>query len=352
MIPIGIVAVSGVVSKTVLSPTVSLTNFNAYTNNITVNVPVGMSATNYILESSSSSSGPWTIVYQGASSTYQHTGLIQDTAYFYRARYSNANNLFSYSSISNTVSTRQESAKTSIFTTSTNFVKPIGVTNISYLMIGAGGKGGNSYWNNVFGESRIAGGGGGAGQLITSQSYSVPEAQTTYPITAGVASNTTFLSQTAIKGGDGSSNNVGSNGSHGGGGGGTYTESGQTIWSPGSSTIGGYSGGVGFANGNQNIASGGGGGGTGSVGGNYNAVFYYAGSGGSGTTVSLNGNSYTVGSGGSGGASSYSNSGANQPNSTGYGNGGNAANAGNVGKGTTYTGGNGSTGAVIVSWLD
>jgi hypothetical protein len=350
MIPIGIVAVSGVVSKIISAPTISTSNFNAYTNNITISAPAGISVNSYILQSSTSASGPWTSVYQGASASYQHTGLTQTTTYFYRARYSKGN-LTSYFGNTFSRATRTSTAKTTIYTSSGNFVKPVGVKSMSYLIIGAGGKGGNSYWNNVFEESRFAGGGGGAGQLKTGQFNFAPPEETTYQITVG-ATLTSFLGQTSIKGADGSSNNVGSNGANGGGGGGTYTGSGQTIWSPGSSTIDGYLGGIGFANSNQNIACGGGGGGTAGAGGNYNSTFYFGGSGGPGTTVSLGGNSYTVGSGGSGGASRYDNVGANQPNATGYGNGGNAASAGNTGKGTVYTGGNGSTGAVIVSWLD
>lgn len=361
MIPIGIVAVAGVVPKTIPSPTISTTNFNAYTNNITISAPVGIPVSSYILESSTSASGPWTSVYQGASASYQHTGLTQTTTYFYRARYSKGS-LTSY--VGNTFSraTRTSSVKSAQFRDNGTWTKPVGVTNVSYFLIGSGGNGGNALRRRyTASRNTSAGGGGGAGQLIVVQNATVPSAQTDYAITSGTGVSTTFMGNTAIKGGNGATDGftAAQTGAHGGGGGVVFNEDGLGIadvyQSGGTSTIGGNSGGSAALNKSRISSVGGGGAGTGGAGGNA-TTSTSAGSGGSSSTVVLNGQSWS--NIGAGGAGAYVDvvaaaPGANRSQATGFGQGGQGAQSGaEATEGTTYTGGLGGKGAVVISWRD
>jgi hypothetical protein len=373
MIPIGIVAVAGVVPKTIPAPSISTNNFNAYTNNITISAPVGIPVSSYILESSTSASGPWTSVYQGASASFQHAGLTQTTTYFYRAKYSKGS-LTSY--VGNTFSraTRTSARRTALFRDNGTWTKPIGVTSISYFLIGSGGNGGNALVRR-FSEPRgaWAGGGGGAGQLTVVQNATVPSAQTDYAITSGLGVDTTFLGNTAIKGGNGSTlgESSGQNGAHGGGGGTIWAGAGATsnptisdnVSSAGTSTIGGNPGGVGRLKKDHPMGiTGGGGGGTGGPGANGGVIAYnISGQGGPGTVVFTDGYSWgTIGSGGVGAAYTLNDtSGQNALNKTEYGSGGSGATTGNnqaggesAVEGITYLGGLGGKGAVGIVWRD
>lgn len=150
------------------------------------------------------------------------------------------------------------------------FIPPLSIT---YLIVAGGGGGGA-----IGGTGAYAG--GGAGGVIESSSIIQPG---TYPVTIGAGgaigangTNSTFLSKTALGGGQGGDVTV-EEGSNGGSGGGAYISSGGTLYTPGNglqptSTDGGYgndgSSGIRITVGNF---YGGSGGGAGSAAGNQSA---------------------------------------------------------------------------------
>jgi hypothetical protein len=216
------------------------------------------------------------------------------------------------------------------FTTSGTFSVPT-ARNVDVLVVAGGGAGGNS-----------TGGGGGGGGVIYQGSYNVSTGSKTVTVGAGGiggptngtnGANSVFDTLTAIGGG-------GSTVSGGSGGGGTYWASG------GSGTAGqGYAGGAGRtgsgADASGNPYSSGGGGGAGGAGGNGTTLS--SGNGGVGYVSSISGSAQYYGGGGGGGADSYRR---NPSNGTGgNGGGGNGGNTSAGANGTPNTGGGGGGGA-------
>ncbi len=244
------------------------------------------------------------------------------------------------------------------FLTNDTFVPPVGVTNVSVLVVAGGGGGGST-----------AGGGGGAGGVISNNSYTIDGSAITVSVGNGGngapstsikgvnGGNSTFSTLIAIGGGGGGSNTniIGSNGGSGGGGSGTGA--------PGSggdadyiSPRQGYDGGN--NPGSPSYYGSGGGGGAGGVG--QGGSGSAGGNGGIGISSSINGSS--VNYAGGGGGSTYNGGGTAGTASYGGGAGSinnigasGTANTGGGGGGGSYTpdndGGAGGSGIVIVRYL-
>ena len=234
--------------------------------------------------------------------------------------------------------------------------------NIDVLLVGAGGKGGDTYGAGGTAREFSAGGGGAGGAIYTSTTVST----TTYNLSIGTTNgaNTSGFTLTAFGGGNGAFfNNVSLvAATNGGSGGGGVGNGGDTGTFPGTGVSGqGFNGGQGFV-GDNNRGSGGGGGasavgqngqlsgpsGNGGAGIQSNitgTLLFYAGGGGAGrsqfTDAGLGGSSV----GGNGGTTS----GANGSNATFYGGGG-----GGAGEfdsfGEQAVGGNGYQGVVIIRY--
>ena len=233
-----------------------------------------------------------------------------------------------------------------------------GSGTVESLVVGGGGGGGGGNY----------GGGGGAGGVIHTTPGSVYSVGA-YSVSVGAGgagggtggsgaagTGSAFDAIAASGGGTGgygnnpSSANGGNGGSGGGGGGGN---------SPGSNTTGGTGiAGQGFAGsgGNVNSTGVGGGGGGCSAAASASAT-NVAGSGGNGCSYSISGSSVTYGGGGGGGSNGFTsgtggtggggngNSSGNGANATGFGSGG-----GGAGGPTTFSGGAGSNGVVILRY--
>jgi hypothetical protein len=210
---------------------------------------------------------------------------------------------------------------------SATWIVPPGVTNLTVLVVGAGGAGGQS----ISGVCNGAGGGGGG--LIYNQSYSVTTGETIniYVGAGGVGNssnggNSWFGTANATGGGGGECANNGKAGGSGGGAGGTAT----------AKTGGAGVSGQGYAGGNNNGAGTyvpGGGGGCGGVGGtgvNPNVA-------GVGIANSISNTSITYCGGGI-----YVAGGGNGPANTGRG--------GNANINAPYVVGNGGSGIVIIQY--
>jgi hypothetical protein len=249
-----------------------------------------------------------------------------------------------------------------IFTSSTTWTTPAGISGIQYLVVGGGGGGGGD-----------SGGGGGAGAVWNGTLTTGLTGSKTVTVGAGGAAGTTgsgavgknsvFGTITATGGGLGAGGNAITNGGNGGSGGGaTGTGSGGTGVSGH-----GYAGGVGtfwFSSGIKYLGGGGGGataaggaatgsavpysGGIVGVGKDFSSIFgtgfgvngVVAGGGGGGG--SNNGGS-TSGSGGAGGGGSGSVSGAGTAGTANTGGGGGGGN-------TTSVGGAGGSGIVVIKY--
>jgi len=256
-----------------------------------------------------------------------------------------------------------------VFTSSTTWTVPTGVTSVTVLVAAGGGGGGSAT------PAGYAGGGGGAGGLVYNAGYSVtPGAPITVTVGGGGAGATTvqnygangsdsvFGTITATKGGGGGSAlatvYAGQNGGSGGGGG----ASSLSVKAGGSGTAGqGNNGGNGVYSGGQTGGGGGGGntsagangntlgtgyGGAGGAGGDYSAIF--------GTGVGASG-WFTGGGGGCGytaGGTATAGGGAGSKNGAGTAGTANTGGGGGGGGGVSAgAGGNGGSGVVIAKYV-
>jgi len=214
------------------------------------------------------------------------------------------------------------------FSSDDNFVVNAGISQIEFLLVGAGGAG-YQHGNTSF---PLGPGGGGAGaclyvtsQSVINESYSVSIGQ---GVVGGNGESSVAFSYTAPGGGRGDSNSSGQAGGSGGGGGNNSSNgAGGVSTKPSngvSSSYYGNSGGAGYWSGgwagNNKGGGGGGAGGAGAAG--------TSGNGGPGTSFSISGFSVTY-AGGGGGCSKNS---------------GSSGGSGGGGAGTTSTGINGTNG--------
>jgi hypothetical protein len=168
--------------------------------------------TNYTLQSSPNNL-TWTTIYTGSTRSYTHTGLTQNTTYYYRVR---ANTAFTSGPYSATVSqaTRVATLKRSTFTSSGTWTKPSGVTTVDVLTV-AGGRAGYPSSYNYIGDNAefdfVANGGSGGGQVLYSASLSVTSASS-FSVGVGAGGvgsaasnggNSSFGSLTSTVGGSG-----------------------------------------------------------------------------------------------------------------------------------------------------
>ena len=196
-----------------------------------------------------------------------------------------------------------------------------GITSVDFLIVGAGGAGGDPA--NTGGINYKSGGGGGGGAVID---------KTTIPISAGSYSVVIGLGSGGMAAGQNSSFNG-------------YTASGglpgKNLSTPnGGSSGNGYSGGIGYNSNNSNGA-GGGGGGAGNVGGNADSVNFIGGDGGVGTFSDILGTRTYYGGGGGGGTC-----GGTTRSNGGLGGGGKGSLTTTPDAGTANTGGGGGGGGV------
>lgn len=228
-------------------------------------------------------------------------------------------------------------------------------SNIQYLLVGGGGKGG---WRPTSGADFEAGGGGGGGGVITGNvsigstgSYSVIVGNG--GTSSSNAQSSTFNGLVAYGGGAGGRGPSygGQNGASGGGAAARlyYSAVQSNIGlgnktGPGSSTtitgsVQGYDGGTGSTGSNYDAISGGGGGGAGGLGGNAQPSGGTAGSGGTGVLSSITGTATYYGGGGGGARNATSGQG-----SGGAGGGGAGGTSGGVAGTNGLGGGGGATG--------
>lgn len=232
------------------------------------------------------------------------------------------------------------------------WVVPVGVSNITYLAVGAGGGGGGARPNGA--NPSLGAGGGGAGGLVAASSFATT-AGSSITLTVGVG------------GGGGAVGTAGGNG-----GSTTFTYSTTTITAAGGNGGAGSNGtndqnnlsGDGGSNGSyaggQNVWDGGGGGaGSGGIGGNGSDIGGQGGNGGNGgsaTLTSILGSNEYYGGGGGGGGTPSTNS--NETDGS-YGTGGNSV-GGNGGglagilptAGATNTGSGGGGGGWRSTYAD
>jgi len=305
----------------------------------------------------------------GANSSTYTTSI--NSALYFQAQITDAcSDPAAYSNIVSITSTASCSTVSFTAVGTTTWQAPAGVTSVSYLVVGGGGGGGGK-----------RGGGGGGGGLLTGTLSVTPGNSYTVTVGAGgvgdpgdgnpgsSGSNSVFASITAIGGGGGggvTGSAPNGNGLDGGSGGGGGSSDGRNA------TGGSGTSGQGYAGGSGNYGyGGGGGGGAGGVGqdiqccGSGNggttgnggnggagisssisgALVTYAGGGGGGETNCCYPGGTASGGGGTGGGGSPSPSfnGSNGTDNTGGGGGGG-------GDGYNYTGGNGGSGIVIISY--
>jgi hypothetical protein len=238
----------------------------------------------------------------------------------------------------NNISSTTSPTSIQVFTSSTTWTAPIGVSSVNYLVVAGGG------------GSYIAGGGAGGYRTGT---LSVTSG-TSYTVTVGAGggqqnngSDSVFSSITSLGGGGAPAGGAGNSGGSGGGGsygsaaGGAGTGGQGNNGGSGSSNAGGGGGGAGGAGSNAPSAQNGGNGGNGTTVSSALGGGTYAGGGGGGATTAGGSVPGTGGSGGGGAGSRTSTSYAGTAN-TGGGAGGNAS--GLAG------GANGGSGIVIVSY--
>jgi len=244
------------------------------------------------------------------------------------------------------------------FTSSGTFTVPIGVTNLSVLIVAGGGGGGGSNWNG--------GGGGGAGGLILNNSYSsTPTDDIAVIVGLGGAGGGPGENHAGVIGFNSSFGTIISTG---GGGGASETANGTDGGSGGGASEPNYGSGVGRSgipgqghnggNGSTAEASGGaGGGGAGELGGN--SAYHNAGNGGDGLQIweleylagGGGGGEYTTGYGsGLGGAGGGGTGGEETDGTAGTVNTG-AGGGGAGGYSENCYGGAGGSGLVIVRWI-
>jgi type II secretory pathway pseudopilin PulG len=235
-------------------------------------------------------------------------------------------------------------------TASVDWVAPVGVTQISVLVVAGGGGGGDT-----IGSSYVGGGGGGGGGVIYTTKAVVPNS--IYRITVGAGGtrhysgvNSVFGDLVAIGGGAGGSNfdatGVSRSGLVGGSGGGASHGGTYGVGTSGQGYRGGsyYNSGGGYATG--------GGGGAGAQG--MDATAKRSGNGGNGLSIDITGTAKYYGGGGGGFGYPYSGAvhgtgglgggGNNQSNGT-------PGTGGGGGGGYVNNGGTGGSGIVIVRYL-
>ena len=298
-------------------------------------------------------STPGCVTVTGASSPLVVTGLTAATSYTFKAQATNANGYGALSAASNAVTATLVTCATYTTAGSYSWVAPAGVTSVSVVAIGAGGR-------NTSSTNYQAGSGGGLGyknniSVTPGNSYSVN-------VTAPQAGNCTpaysyFISSATVAGQGGRAFNLATGGSYVGDGGGIGGCGGQVN---GLGRAGGGAGGYAGKGGNSsywcycagsgvvgNGAGGGGGGGAthqcgAGAGGGGVGVFGQGASGAGGAQNSPA--SRSGGGGGSGGSAGTSSSGYLGGNGGAYGGGGGSTACGCAGTNT------GSGGAVRIVW--
>jgi hypothetical protein len=292
--------------------------------------------------------GPLTVA-SSATSPITFTGLTDTSIYRILLQANTSSVSSGDSNIAYVCICSSPAATIQTFFSATTWIAPVGVSSVSYLVVGGGGGGGGAYDNT-------GGGGGGGGLALFSTSPPHPvTAGNRYPITVGAGG----------AGGQGKSSNPGPSintpGSAGGsssfdsiiaagGGGGLNSRNGNSVGgaqASGSLNTGGGGGGGGDGNPAPGRA-GGGGGGNGSPGQTKNTSGP-GGTGGTGSILnSISGIAVSYGLGGNGGSNTAISNGNSKFGNSG--NGGDGVSLQSTNSTTIYYGGNGSQGVVILSY--